>query len=127
MNETIEDMFAQFADRAHNEDIENFVDIFRTCKRTGGDMVQVIKTTSQTIGEKIEIKQDINTMISGKKFEFKALMVMPIFLILLLSVSSADYMAPVFETAIGHIVMTVAIILFAIAYIVGDKIMTIEV
>lgn len=127
MNETIEDMFSQFADRAHNEDIENFVDIFRTCKRTGGDMVQVIKTTSQTIGEKIEIKQEINTIISGKKFEFKALMVMPIFLILLLSVSSADYMAPVFETVIGHIVMTVAIALFAIAYVVGDKIMTIEV
>ena len=127
MNETIEDMFGQFAERAHNEDIENFVDIFKTCKRTGGDMVQVIKTTSQTIGEKIEIKQEINTMISGKKFEFKALMVMPIFLILLLSVSSADYMAPVFETAVGHIVMTIAIILFAIAYVVGDKIMTIEV
>lgn len=127
MNETIEDMFGQFAERAHNEDIENFVDIFRTCKRTGGDMVQVIKTTSQTIGEKIEIKQEINTMISGKKFEFKALMVMPIFLILLLSVSSADYMAPVFNTAIGHIVMTVAIALFAVAYVVGDRIMTIEV
>ena len=127
MNETIEDMFAQFSERAHNEDIENFVDIFRTCKRTGGDMVQVIKTTSQTIGEKIEIKQEIDTMISGKKFEFKALMIMPVFLILLLSVSSADYMAPVFETAIGHIVMTVAIFLFLIAYIVGDKIMTIEV
>ncbi len=127
MNETIENMFAQFADRAHNEDIDNFVDIFRTCKRTGGDMIQVIKTTSQTIGEKIEIKQEINTMISGKKFEFKALMVMPVFLILLLSVSSADYMAPVFETAIGHIVMTVAIVLFVIAYLVGDKIMSIKV
>lgn len=127
MNETIENMFGQFAERAHNEDIENFVDIFRTCKRTGGDMVQVIKTTSQTIGEKIEIKQEINTMISGKKFEFKALMIMPVFLILLLSISSADYMAPVFDTAIGHIVMTIAILLFAVAYKVGSKIMTIEV
>ena len=127
MNETIEDMFSQFAERAHNEDIENFVDIFRTCKRTGGDMVQVIKTTSQTIGEKIEIRQEINTTISGKKFEFKALMIMPEFLILLLSVSSADYMAPVFNTFIGHAVMTVGIILFAVAYIVGSKIMNIEV
>jgi len=127
MNETIENMFGQFAERAHDEDIENFVDIFRTCKRTGGDMVQVIKNTSQTIGEKIEIKQEINTMISGKKFEFKALMVMPIILILLLSVSSADYMRPVFNTVIGHIVMTIAIGLFVVAYIVGEKIMSIEV
>lgn len=127
MNETVEDMFSQFSERAHNEDIENFVDIFRTCKRTGGDMVQVIKTTSQTIGEKIEIKQEINTMISGKKFEFKALMIMPVFLILLLSISSADYMEPVFTTIIGHVVMTIAIALFAVAYIVGNKVMTIEV
>ena len=127
MNETIENMFSQFAERAHNEDIDNFVDIFRTCKRTGGDMIQVIKSTSQTIGEKIETKQEIETMISGKKFEFKALMIMPVFLILILSVSSADYMAPVFETFIGHAVMTVAIIMFAIAYLVGDKIMSIEV
>lgn len=127
MNEPIENMFGQFAARAHNEDIDNFVDIFKTCKRTGGDMVQVIKTTSQTIGEKIEIKQEINTLISGKKFEFKALMIMPVFLILLLSVSSADYMAPVFHTVIGHIVMTIAIALFAAAYLVGSKIMTIEV
>ena len=127
MNETVEDMFAQFAERAHDEDIENFVDIFRTCKRTGGDMIQVVKTTSQTIGEKIEIKQEINTMISGKKFEFRALMIMPVFLILLLSVSSADYMEPVFTTLIGHIVMTIAIGMFAVAYLVGNKIMTIEV
>ena len=127
MNETIEDMFTQFAKRAHNEDIENFVDIFRICKRTGGDLVQVIKTTSQTIGEKIEIKQEIDTFISGKKFEFKVLMLMPVALILLLSVTSADYMAPVFGTMIGHIAMTVAIALFFLAYLLGSKIMDIEV
>ena len=127
MNVTIEDMFAQFAKRAHNEDIENFVDIFRICKRTGGDLCQVIRTTSQTIGEKIEIKQEIATFISGKKFEFQLLMLMPIGLILMLSLTSADYMAPVFETMIGHIAMTVAILLFAGAYLLGSKIMDIEV
>ena len=127
MNETIEDMFGQFSERAHDEDIENFVDIFRTCKRTGGDMVQVIKNTSQTIGEKIETKQEIETMISGKKFEFKALMLMPVALILLLSLTSADYMEPVFTTFVGHAVMTVAIAMFAVAYLVGNKIMTIKI
>ena len=127
MNETVENMFAQFSERAHVEDIENFTDIFRTCKRTGGDLVQVIRSTSQSIGEKIEIKQEIETMISGKKFEFKALMVMPIFLILMLTYTSPDYMEPVFTTLVGRVVMTIAIVLFAAAYFVGDKIMKIEV
>jgi tight adherence protein B len=129
MNETVEDMFEQFAERAHIEDIENFTDIFRTCKRTGGDIVQVIRSTSQTIGEKIEIQQEIATMISGKKFEFKALMVMPVFLILILTYTAGDYMAPVFDASrvVGPAVMTVAIALFGIAYFVGTKIMKIDV
>lgn len=127
MNETIENMFEQLSERTHIEDVENFTDIFRTCKRTGGDLIQVIRSTSQSIGEKIEIKQEIDTMISGKKFEFKALMIMPIFLILMLTYTSPDYMEPVFTTLVGRVVMTIAICLFAIAYLVGSKIMKIEV
>lgn len=127
MNETVENMFAQFSERTHIEDIENFTDIFRTCKRTGGDIVQVIRSTSETIGEKIEIKREIDTLISGKKFEFKTLMCMPIFLIVLLTYTAYDYMKPVFETAAGNIVMTIAIVLFAIAYVIGAKIMKINV
>ena len=127
MNETVEDMLDQFAERSHVEDIENFADIFRTCKRTGGDLVQVIKSTSDTIGEKIEIKQEIETLISGKKFEFKVLMVTPIALLVLLSATTYDYMQPVFETAMGHIVMTIAMAVFLAAYFIGEKIMDIKV
>lgn len=127
MNETVEDMFGQFAGRAHIEDIESFTDIFRICKRTGGDIAQVIRSSSQTIGEKIEIQQEISTMIAGKKFEFKVLMIMPIFLILLLTYTAGDYMAPVFETAVGNIVMSIAIALFGAAYFIGTKIMKIDV
>ena len=129
MNETVEDMLDQFAQRAHIEDIENFTDILRTCKRSGGDIVQVIRSTSQTIGDKIEIQQEIDTMIAGKKFEFKVLMVMPIFLLLVLTYTAGDYMAPVFDfsTVIGPVVMTLAIALFVAAYVLGSKIMKIDV
>lgn len=127
MNETVENMLDQFAERSHIEDVENFADIFRTCKRTGGDLVLVIKSTSQTIGDKIEVKQEIDTLISGKKFEFKILMVMPILLLVLLSATTADYMQPVFETIQGNLVMTFAIIIFGAAYFIGQKIMDIKV
>lgn len=127
VNNTIEAMFTQFAERAHLEDIENFVDIFVTCKRSGGDLMEVMRSTSNTIGEKIEIKQEINTLISGKKMEFNVMMVMPIFMVLFLSVTSADYMKPVFTTIVGNIAMTVAIVAFVAAYFVGTKVMKIEV
>lgn len=127
MNNTIEEMFGQFAERAHLEDIDNFVDIFVTCKRTGGDLIEVMRSTSNTIGDKIEVKQEIETMISGKKYEFNVLMVLPVIMVLFLTVTSGDYMAPVFQTIVGRITMTVAIAIFALAYVVGSKIMKIHI
>lgn len=127
MNNTIEDMFGQFAGRAHLEDIDNFVDIFVTCKRTGGDLIEVMRSTSNTIGDKIEVKQEIDTMISGKKYEFNFLMILPVIMVLFLTLTSGDYMAPVFTTIVGRIAMTAAIAIFALAYAVGSKIMKINI
>ncbi len=127
MNNTIEDMFGQFAERAHLEDIDNFVDIFVTCKRTGGDLIEVMRSTSNTIGDKIEVKQEIETMISGKKYEFNFLMILPVIMVLFLTLTSGDYMTPVFTTIVGRIAMTAAIAIFALAYAVGSKIMKINI
>lgn len=127
MNETLEDMFTQFAERAHIEDIASFVDVFVTCKRTGGDLMEVIRSTSNTIGDKIETKMEIQTMIGEKKTEFNVLMVMPVAMIFVLTYTAGDYMAPVFTTIAGRIAMTAAILMFALAYKVGSKIMKIEI
>lgn len=127
MNSTIESMFSQFAERAHLEDIDNFVDIFVTCKRTGGDLMEVMRSTSNTIGEKIEVKQEIETTISGKKYEFQFMMVLPVIMVLFLTVTSGDYMEPVFTTLVGKIAMTAAIAVFGLSYLVGSRLMRISV
>ena len=79
------------------------------------------------IGDKIETKNEIETTITAKKFESRVLTVVPIFMVAVLSFSSPDYMAPVFNTVVGAIAMTVAIILFVIAFFISEKIMDIEV
>ena len=127
MNRTVEEMFGQFAERAHIEDIDNFVDVFVTCKRTGGDLMETMRSTSSAIGEKIETKQEIETMISGKKFEFQILMVLPVVMVVFFTATSGDYMAPVFTEWAGRLAMTVAILFFGAAYVVGSKIMKISV
>jgi tight adherence protein B len=127
MNETVENMFRQFAGRAHIGEIDNFVDVFTTCKRTGGDLMEIIRSTSAVIGDKIEVKQEISTLIAGKKFEFNILMVMPVVLVFLLTYSSGGYMEPVFVTLAGRVIMTLAIGIFVVAYLVGSKVMKIEI
>lgn len=127
MNETIEDALMNFAQRADLEDISNFVDVFVTSKRTGGNIVEIIKNTSKVIADKIHIKNDIETILAEKKLEQKLLNVIPIVLILVLSLNAADYMEPVFNTTFGRAMMTVSIILLGAAFAISKKIMDIEV
>lgn len=127
MNMTVEDAISQFAARAHIEDIANFADVIRICKRSGGNLIEVIRSTSQMITDKIETKNEIETVITAKKFESRILTCTPIVMVAVLSTASPDYMAPVFQSAIGAIVMTIAIVMFVISFFIGEKIMDIEV
>ena len=66
MNITIEKVLEDFGERTGIEDIISFAEVFATAKRTGGDLVHVIKVTSNTISDKIDIKREIITLISKK-------------------------------------------------------------
>jgi tight adherence protein B len=127
LNETVESALIDFAERAHLEDIDNFVDVFQICKRTGGNIIEVLKNASNIINDKIEIKQEIDTLLAERRFEQKILNILPILMIILLSVSAGDYIAPVFNTVIGRLAMTLSVVLLLVAYLISKKIMDIRV
>ncbi len=127
MNETIEEALYDFAARSHLEDIMNFADVFIICKRTGGNLVQVVKNTADIISEKIDVRQEINILLTEKRLEHKVLNLMPVFIVLMLSTSAEEFMAPVFEEPLGRAAMTAALVLFTVAYFISEKIMNIEV
>lgn len=122
MNETIEAVLSDFARRAHLEDLDNFVDVFNICKRTGGNIVEVIKNTTSIINDRIEVRQEIDAMLAERKFEQKVLNVVPVAMVILLSASAPDYMGPVYATTAGKLVTTVSVVLLAAAYFISRKI-----
>ena len=127
LNETIETLLYDLAVRSGDEDIESFADVFVSCKRTGGNLIEVVRITSNIISDKIEIKREIATGLAEKKFEQKGMCVLMLFLVLALTYTSGDYMEPMFTTVGGRVAMTAALILFIISYFVGEKITNIEV
>ncbi len=127
MNETVEEVLQDFAVRSRLEDVQSFVDVFVIGKRSGGNMIEIIKNTSAIISDKAQIKEEIKTLLAQRKFEQRVLNIMPVMLIIMLSWSTGDYMRPIFETGSGRIVMTVSVVLLAIAYFLSKKITDIEV
>lgn len=126
MNGTVEAALSDFAVRSHVDDIRSFSEVFSICKRSGGNMVEVIKNSTGIINDKIEIYQEIETILSQRKFEQKMLNIIPVAMVLLLTLSSPDYMKPVFTTLMGRIAMSGAILLFAAAWFISKKITDIK-
>lgn len=126
--EIIERAIDDFAKRSDIDDIQNFSNVFITCKRSGGDLVDVIKQTSDIITDKIEIQQDIKVLVSQKKFESKIMAIAPLGIILFLKTSSPDFVAPLFDfSGPGPIIMTIALVFIICSLWISQKIMDIKV
>jgi len=126
--ETIEYALTDFSQRAGIDDITSFTDVFVTCKRTGGDLVEVIRRTSTLISQKLEVEQEIAVMVSQKKFESNAISMAPVIIVAVLSYSASDYMLPLYRWAdLGPIVMTICLIIIGFSFWMSQKIMDIKV
>lgn len=121
-NETLEGALEDFAARAGLEDVDNFANVFNISKRSGGNIAEVIKNTSAIISDRIEVGQEVDTMLAERRFEQKVLNAVPILMIILLSLSAPDYMNPVFTTAAGRFTMSVSILLLVVAWIISARI-----
>jgi len=122
VNEPVENALLNFASRSGLEDIRNFAEVIVICKRTGGDMVQVIKNAANIISEKIEISQDIDLVLTRQKYEQKVLNIMPVVFIGLIKFCGSGYMDLLYSSVKGYILMAVAMFILAAAYAVSKKI-----
>jgi len=127
MNRTVEEVFADFAQRSGLDDVRTFASIFEIAKRTGGNLIEIIRQTSTVITEKIEIKLEMQTMLAGKRFEQKVLTFIPVGLVWMLTETTSGFMEPIFTTAVGRIVATAALAIIGVGYFWSKKIAEIEV
>ena len=121
-NINIEALLQDFAKRSHNENVQNFADVFTVANRRGGNIRQIIFETKNVINEKIMVEQEIQTLISGKKNELNIMMVLPFIV-----VNQIKSMQSGSADMLTFLVKLVAFAMFVIAYIVGQKMMKIEV
>lgn len=126
-NETIEAALSDLSERSGLEDIQGFTDMLITTLDKGGNISRIINNASHVISDKIDVKREIELLVTSKKFEQKILSVVPFVLIMMLSKMSPSYMDLLYTTVAGRIAATVALCLIGIASAWANKIVNIEV
>lgn len=127
MHVPLEQILLEFAERTEDEEVHLFAAIFSVAKRSGGNLIEIIRIATGRIGEKIDMRRDMETVIAAKKMEFRMMTVIPFAMIVYMKISFGEFVRVLYGTPLGVIVMTVALGIYLVAYLVGQKIVEIEV
>lgn len=125
-NVDIEDLLYDFGVRSGIEDIVSFANVFKICYRKGGNIKDTIRSTHNILSDKMEINEDIETIVTSNKTEQNIMIMMPVMLIAMIKMMSPDFAAN-FTTVSGILSTTVAIVMFVAAYFVGKAVLNIKV
>lgn len=127
MGRNLEELFMDFGRRSQVEDIKSFAEIFLTAKRSGGDLLLIIRNTTSCIRQKQETLQEIETTLSGKIMEQNIMSVIPLGILAYVRLASPEFLEGMYGNALGSTVMTICFLVYAAAYFWGRKIVQIEV
>lgn len=127
VNEPMERVFLEFAKRSGCEEIESFAEIFAFAKRSGGDFVKIIRVAVQKLTGKIEVEQEIATVLAGKKLEGRIMNVMPLFILAYMKFSAGDFLDVLYGNALGGVIMSAVLAGYAVALYISGRILDIRI
>ena len=127
VNINIEDALATLAHKLDVPDIVSFAEVFAYAKRSGGNMVEIIQDTVNTISDKADTAREISVLISAKQLEQVIMDVVPIGIILYLRFTAWELISRMYGNLYGITVMTICLAVYMLAVFISLKIADIRV
>lgn len=127
LNNTLENLLLDLAKRSRVEEIENFAEVFSAAKRTGGDLIAIIRNTILCISQKEETKMEIETCLSAKSLEQKIMSGVPFMILIYVGAASPGFLDVMYYNPAGICIMSLCLVMYVAAYMWGKKIVDIEV
>lgn len=123
---TLEELLLNLAGRCPGGEIAEFAEVYSIACKTGSRWKEVISKTVSVISEKIEIKEEIELTIHGKKTESRIMCMIPFFILLYMDVTSQGYFDVLYHNVIGILIMSACMGVYIAAYLLSEKITEIE-
>lgn len=123
----MKDGFKEFGERSDINDIKSFAAIYETIDGKSSDFSYIIRQTHDIIRDKIEITQEVETVISSAKSEAYMMLIMPLVIVIAMSTMGSGFLDALFTTAIGRVAATVGVLTLGISYVLATRAVDIEI
>ncbi|MDD6212367.1 MAG: type II secretion system F family protein [Clostridiales bacterium] len=127
LNQTVEEEIRSLAVRSGQEDIRQFAEVFGAAKRSSGDLSAILRDTAELLGKKIQLREEIRTMIAAKRLEQNMMCLMPAAVLIYIELTNPGYTDVLYQGMAGHLIMTVCLGVYVLAIWWGRKILDIEI
>lgn len=118
----IGELLLDFANRSGLEEIKQFADSYRVCKKCGADLEAVCLKSASLLLDKIDYQNEVKSLISQKKLDIILLTGMPIVVLMFLNLASYNYIAILYESLVGRMIMSLCLAMIIGALVWGLKI-----
>ena len=126
MNMPVERAMDEFAERSGIDDIRNFARVLRIAKRSGGELVAIMNHSAETIGDRIQVKEELRTMTASRRFEQSIMNAVPLLIVLYINLSSPGFFSIMYTSVLGRCVMTVCLAAYLFSIHLAWSILNIE-
>ena len=120
-------LFMDLAGRSGDEDIGIFASAYAAARQSGGDVGNVMQKVSRMLGDKMDVRSEIDTALSSRKLEQGIMSLMPALIMAYLKLSSPGFMAPLYGNSFGIVFMSVCLAFYIGAWEMGRRIVDIRV
>lgn len=127
MNLTAEQVLRDFANRVQQEDVDQFVTVFTSAKRMGGDSIEILRESIRMIGGKAETEREIEALVAAKKMEFRLMCIIPLGMIFYMRLAFPEFLRVLYGNLVGIFVMSICFGMYLFAYWLGNQMVRIEV
>lgn len=127
LNEPIEQALMELAAESDCEELESFAEIFSFAKRSGGDFAKIIHTTGKKLAGKMEVEQEIATVLAGKRLEGRVMNLMPLLILAYMKLTAGDFLDVLYGNFLGLCVMTAVLIGYVLAFKLSERILDIRI
>jgi len=117
----------EFCSTIDLDEAKQFAHTYKICRQTGGNLLQAMQSCVVIISDKLLTLQEIEHVLSQRRMEQKLLLIMPHAFMCFLSLTSGNFIEPLFTTFIGRVGVSISLVFIAGATIVANKILNISV
>lgn len=121
-NVTLESLLQEMGQRSGLEEIQEFAEVFAIAKRSGGSIPATIDAASNSISRRLEVEEEMETLLSARKLEQKVMNAMPFIIVWYVEISNPGYFDELYGNLTGVALMTVCLGIYLAAYGLSERI-----